>query len=343
MDTPENRKKDHIELAFRSQTNPSELDERFHYEPMLSAHPQGGLKPITILGKALRAPMWVSSLTGGTKLAGKINRNLARACNEFGLGMGLGSCRIIMENDTCFGDFDMRDLIGEHLPLWANLGIAQVEELVARRQVEKASELVKKLRADGLIIHVNPMQEWLQPDGDILSKAPLETIQRFLDLFPHPVIVKEVGQGMGPESLRELLQLPVQAIEFAAFGGANFSRIELMRNGGVPEAHHEPLTRVGEDAFNMLGYVNGIVASHPVECREIIISGGIKTYLDGYYLLKKSSLPALFGMASTFLKYARGDYQELRKFIDSQVKGLEMAYAYLTIKEPNGNGVSHGT
>jgi isopentenyl-diphosphate delta-isomerase len=92
----------------------------------------------------------------------------------------------------------------------------------------------------------------------------------------------------------------------------------------------------------MLGYVNGIVASQQVECREIIISGGIKTYLDGYYMLRKSSLPALFGMASTFLKYAREDYKELQEFIDSQVKGLEMAYAYLTIKGPDGYDVSQG-
>ena len=167
-------------------------------------------------------------MTGGTKLAGTINRNLAMACNEFGMGMGLGSCRIIMEDDTYFEDFNMRAIIGDDLPLWANLGIAQIEELVGKKQEDKAAELVEKLRADGLIIHVNPMQEWFQPEGDILTCPPLDTIKRFLDSFSVPVIVKEVGQGMGPESLRELLQLPLQAIEFAAFGGTNFARVELL-------------------------------------------------------------------------------------------------------------------
>ncbi len=333
METLENRKKDHIELALKSQTLPPEMDARFHYEPMLSAHPSKGLKPFTILGKEHRVPLWVSSMTGGTKLAGKINRNLARACNEFGMGMGLGSCRIIMEDDTYLGDFDVRDLVGEHLPLWANLGIAQAEELVQKKQIGKASALVEKLRADGLILHVNPMQEWFQPEGDVFTSAPLDTIKRFLEMFPYPVMVKEVGQGMGPESLRALLQLPLQAIEFAAFGGTNFARVELQRDEGNSGALFEPLSRIGEDASHMLDYVNNIVDSQHVSCREIIISGGVKTFLDGYYLIRKSKLTALYGMASTFLQYARQDYETLRNFISTQVRGLEMAFAYLTIRE----------
>ena len=77
------------------------------------------------------------------------------------------------------------------------------------------------------------MQEWFQPEGDILSMSPIDTIQRFMDQFSLPLIIKEVGQGMGPESLKRLLQLPLPAIEFAAFGGTNFARVELLR---VPNA-----------------------------------------------------------------------------------------------------------
>jgi len=333
MESLENRKKDHIELAFKSQTGIPEIDRRFHYEPMLKAHPSGSLEPFTFLGKQHRVPMWVSSMTGGTRMAGIINRNLAAACNEFGIGMGLGSCRIIMEDDTYFEDFNMRGIIGDHLPLWANLGIAQMEELVERDQVSRAVRLVEKLRADGLIIHVNPMQEWFQPEGDILVHPPLDTIRRFLEQFNYPVIVKEVGQGLGPESLRQLLQLPVQAIEFAAFGGTNFARVELLRDEKASRSLFEPLSMVGEDAASMVGYINGIVAEEEPACRELIISGGVKTFLDGYYLIRSSTLPAIYGMASTFLKYAREDYEQLREYVHSQVKGLEMATAYLTVKE----------
>ena len=333
MEKLENRKKDHIDLAFKSQTGIPELDSRFHYEPMLNAHPAGGLKPFTILGKEHRVPMWVSSMTGGTRLAGTINRNLATACNEFGMGMGLGSCRIIMEDDSYFEDFNMRKIIGDHLPLWANLGIAQIEELIAKNQVPKASQLVDKLQADGLIVHVNPMQEWFQPEGDILSTSPLETLKRLLDQVKFPVIVKEVGQGMGPESLRELLRLPLQAIEFGAFGGTNFARVELLRDERASQTLYEPLSTIGESAGDMVAYINEIISNEEPVCKELIISGGVKTFLDGYFLIKKSKLPAVYGMASTFLKYAREDYAQLRDFVYSQVKGLEMAEAYLTIKD----------
>ena len=95
----ENRKKDHIDLAFQSRTMSGELDRRFNYEPLMARHPSKDLPVLPMLGKQMRAPIWVSSMTGGTELAGKINRNLARVCHEFGLGMGLGSCRPLLESD----------------------------------------------------------------------------------------------------------------------------------------------------------------------------------------------------------------------------------------------------
>ena len=197
----------------------------------------------------------------------------------------------------------------------------------------EAESLVKKLRADGLIIHLNPMQEWFQPEGDILDHPPIDIIRRFIDHFNFPVIVKEVGQGMGPESLKQLMKLPLQAIEFGAFGGTNFARVELLRDEHAEKALFEPLSYVGENAYAMLDYANHIAETEDILCRELIVSGGIKTFLDGYYMVRKSSLPAIYGMASTFLKYAQEDYEQLRNFVYSQVKGLELAYAFLTIKE----------
>lgn len=332
MERLEHRKKDHIDLAFKSQTPPPVRDQRFHYEPMLKPHPLAGLKPVNVLGKTQKVPIWVSSMTGGTEKAGIINRNLATACNEFGMGMGLGSCRIILEEDRHFEDFNMRGIIGEDLPLWANLGIAQVEQMVEKGQEDKATRLVEKLRADGLIIHVNPMQEWFQAEGDILAYSPLETISRFMEKFRLPLIVKEVGQGMGPESLRALLQLPLQAIEFAAFGGTNFARVELLRNKNASLELLEPLASIGEDAGSMLETINDLLAEKDAACKALIISGGIKNFLDGYYLMQKSKLPSVYGMASGFLRHAQGDYEELRTFSHAQVKGLEMAYNYLSIK-----------
>jgi isopentenyl-diphosphate Delta-isomerase len=328
----EDRKKDHIELAFQSQTEHQYIDKRFSYEPLLAAHPTGGIKPFTFLGKTFRAPMWVSSMTGGTLLAKNINTNLAKVCNEFGFGMGLGSCRIILDDDTYFADFDMRNVIGNNLPLFANLGICQIEHLIDNKQEDKIIRLVNKLQADGLIIHVNPLQEWFQPEGDVLKYPPIDTLKRLLDLVKFPLIVKEVGQGMGIESLRALLKLPLAAIEFAAFGGTNFTKVELLRDTDKSHEVYEPLSFVGEDAYKMLANVNSIFNhENSVACRQLIISGGIKSFLDGYYLLERSLLPAVYGQASSFLKYARGEYEPLQQYVMQQIKGLEMAQAYLRI------------
>lgn len=329
----EDRKKDHIDLAFQSQTPIELLDKRFNYEPYLSAHPVNGLTPMQFLGKTCKVPMWVSSMTGGTQLAYKINRNLAQACREFGFGMGLGSCRSILNDDAHFPDFDMRDMIGDDLPFFANLGICQVEELVESGKFDKIKDLVKRLRADGLIVHVNPMQEWFQPEGDTIKHPPLQTLKKLLDKVDFPIITKEVGQGIGPESIRELLNLPLAAIEFGAFGGTNFAKVELLRDHEASKELYEPFSLIGMDVYEMLDSVNAIVASERnIQCKEIIISGGVHSFLDGYYLVKKSQLNAVYGQASTFLKYAREDYDVLRSFVSNQIKGLEMAYAYLHVK-----------
>lgn len=330
----ETRKSDHINLAFESQINANDIDHRFYYEPLLSAHPLQVIPETVFLGKKMLLPVWVSSMTGGTKLAGTINRNLARACNEFGMGMGLGSCRILLEDEKYFSDFDMRHIIGPDYPLWANLGINQVEDMLRDKQVDRIVELVGKLQADGLFIHVNPFQEWFQPEGDRLKKPPIESIQALLEMVSFPVMVKEVGQGMGYESLRHLLKLPLAGIEFAAFGGTNFAKVELMRSTPAEQEMYEPLAKIGHDALQMVNMVNQIAENEPGQIRvnQLIISGGVRSFLDGYYLINKSKLPAVYGQASSFLKYARDDYQTLRQFIQHQVKGLELAYAYLRVR-----------
>ena len=328
------RKKDHIELAFRSQMKDALIDERFIYEPMLCSHPKEENTSFTFLAKDLQTPIWVSSMTGGTELAGKINRNLARACAEFGMGMGLGSCRSLLDSDENFSDFDVRSILGDDLPLYANLGICQLEELIQTKKISKIIRLVGRLRADGLIIHVNPMQEFLQPEGDRISQSPIESIEYLLEVVDFPIIVKEVGQGMGPESLRALLHLPLQAIEFAAFGGTNFAKIELMRHPDSQIQCFEPLAQIGHSAHQMIDWVNEIVATDDqVKCKEIIISGGIQNFLDGYYLMEKSNLPAIYGQASALLKHAKESYEELKAYLESQRKGLQLSKSFLRIRK----------
>lgn len=333
--TASDRKRDHITLAFQSQIETGLLDKRFSYEPLLAAHPkQGSLPAFEFLGKQMRAPMWVSSMTGGTAMAHTINHNLARACREFGFGMGLGSCRSLLFDDANLADFAVRHLIGDDLPLYANLGVAQLEQLIDNKETYLVSVLLDKLKADGLIIHVNPLQEWLQPEGDRFQRPPLQTIQTILEQVDAPIIVKEVGQGFGYESLKALLQLPLVAVDFAANGGTNFSKIELLRSDKLRQKVYEQLAFVGHSAEEMVYLTNQIVEElgDDLRCKEIIISGGVKHFLDGYYLTQKCQLNSIYGQASGFLKHAQGSYDDLREYVESQVQGLELANAFLKVK-----------
>ncbi len=323
----ETRKKDHINLASQAQLFEQEVADSFYYEPLLTSNELKALPKTKFLNKELSLPLWVSSMTGGTLEARKINQNLAKACAEFGLGMGLGSCRPLLESKNRFDDFNVRPIIGPDLPFYANLGIAQVEKLIQENQVDKINELIFRLQADGLIVHVNPLQELLQPEGDIYFNPPIETISSLLEKLEFPVVVKEVGQGMGPKSLEALFRLPVTGIEFGALGGTNFSLIELMRSNDLMLEEMGDWATVGHTAFEMVEFIN-LLPKELVAQKQIIISGGIDP-LSGFYLMQQLQTPSVMGMAFRFLKYARDDYNQLRNYILMIQKSLQMAQNFL--------------
>ena len=331
--TAADRKKDHIELALKSET--PDIDNRFYYEPLFSAHPaEGSWGEFSFLGKKMQNPLWVSSMTGGTAMARTINQNLARACGAFGLGMGLGSCRGLLFSDEYLSDFDVRHLLGDDVPLYTNLGIAQLEQLIKNNQLYLIDNLIDKLKADGLIVHVNPMQEWMQPEGDRYEKPAIETIETILNHTKHKIIVKEVGQGFGYESLKTLFQLPLQAVDFAAAKGTNFAKLELLRSDSEKQRIFNNFVKIGHDATEMVHLSNLAISElgEKRRCKEVIISGGIKDFLDGFYLIKKINTSAVYGMASGFLTHARGEYEPLETFVKTQIAGLEVANAFLKVK-----------
>lgn len=321
------RKGDHIMLAEKARTASGEIDRRFNYEPMFFAHPRADERWTTkFLGFELDYPLWISSMTGGTNHAEKINENLARLCGEFGLGMGLGSCRSLLTDQSRLKEFAVKKWM-EKSPLYANIGIAQLEELVEAGKVGLLHEMVKRVEADGLIIHINPLQEWFQPEGDRFKISPIITLKKFLEVATYPIIVKEVGQGMGPRSLKALLELPLAGIELAAFGGTNFTLLENMR--GVEEKTREGFIYLGHTAGEMVDILNAL----PTRDKEIIISGGIKTMLDGYELQMKLKANSVIGMASAFLAPALKDYETLRNYFLAQREALLTAKTLLELRE----------
>lgn len=319
------RKVQHLELAQKSQTTQFEMDSRFNYEPLFFAHHTLDNWKTTFLGRELDFPLWVSSMTGGTVLAHTINENLSRLVGKYHLGMGLGSCRPLLESNDRLKDFDLRKNLGSS-PFFANLGVAQVEELLDSGKTNLIHELVKKIEADGLIVHINPLQEWFQPEGDKYKKSPLETLKRLLETTKYPVMVKEVGQGMGPKSMKALMDLPIAGIEFGAFGGTNFSLLEKLRAENTE--NKEAFIKVGHTAHEMVGFVNAL-GNHD---KEIIISGGIKSPLDAFELLKLCQSRSLVGMAYAFLKPASESFEVLENFYLSFRDSVLTARGLLEIK-----------
>ncbi|MCF8058523.1 MAG: hypothetical protein K9K67_04450 [Bacteriovoracaceae bacterium] len=340
-DTSPQRKSHHLDFAKSAQTSEASLNELFDYEPMLSGFPTDDFcfAPLTLGKKTLKAPLWISSMTGGTSAAGPINKNLAKAAGEFGLGLGLGSCRPLLQGDEYFDDFNLRPLIGDGV-LFANFGVAQLEQELLKDQAKHLLEVCKRLEVDGLFIHVNPLQEWFQDEGDRWFRSPQEIIKEFTEItaiaMPQLILgIKEVGQGMGAKSLRALLDLPITVIEFAAFGGTNFSLLETLRDKKTNNSNdlNKPneLCYVGHTALEMVRIVNNFIDDKSVKTGDklFIVSGGIRSFLQGYYLTETLKAPACYGMAKPFLEASQGSYEELAQFVQKELDSLKMAHTFL--------------
>ena len=321
------RKEGHIVLADNSQTLSHTKDPRFFYEPLFY-HQEKIDHSRIVLGKKVSYPLWISSMTGGTEKAKTFNHNLAFVAKEFGLGMGLGSIRPLLYSDERIGDFDLRKIIGNDLPLVGNIGIAQVEELISLSKLNLLDELCKKLQLDGLFIHLNLLQEWFQPNGDQIKSSPIETLKIVSEKLQTKILIKEVGHGFGPKSLNAILDLPIAGLEFGAFGGTNFSLIEEKRK--EQQTLNHPLIFVGHSADEMMDWILE-AKNKKLDSLTIIASGGFSGFLDGYYAIEKLKpiTAALYAHAKEFIVRAHSK-EELMKFVENEMHGLDMSSRVLT-------------
>jgi isopentenyl-diphosphate Delta-isomerase len=332
-----NRKSEHLELALQSQVDSCRRDHRFDYEPLFAAHPpKGGQfkldKPFTLGDKKLFAPLWISSMTGGGESSTKINQRLARAANRYGLGMGLGSCRSLLESDKHLADFQLRPILGPQLPLFANLGVAQIDQLLLDKRGSEIIRLVDSLQADGLIVHINPLQEALQPEGDRFKRPAIETLGELIAEVELPIMVKEVGQGFGPKSLAALIKLPLAALEFGALGGTNFSCLEGLRRGNSGKSFKD-LETVGHSASEMVIQVNQILDTlgDKARCSKFIISGGVDSFISGYYLMNQLNSSAIYGQAAPLLERAVTSQESLDSYIEQELDGFALTDAFCVV------------
>jgi isopentenyl-diphosphate Delta-isomerase len=302
--TIDQRKADHIRINLEEDVQfPTLTTGLERYRFVHQALPELNLADVdtqvTVFNKRIAAPILVSSMTGGTAQAESINRNLAEAAQARGLAMGLGSQRAGLEFEETSATFRVRD-VAPNILLLANLGAIQLNYSYTVDQCQRAVEMIE---ADALILHLNPLQEVLQAEGDLNWRGLLAKIEAVCRTLPVPVVAKEVGWGISAESARALYNAGISAIDVAGSGGTSWSQVEMHR---APTARLRRLAAAfsswGIPTAESLREVYTVRKSMGLEHLPIFASGGIRTGLD---IGKCVALGAeLVGLASPFLKQA---------------------------------------
>jgi isopentenyl-diphosphate Delta-isomerase len=294
------RKADHLRIAGQPGVEHAAPTGLEHVRLRHRALPTGALAGVgleaDLLGARLAAPVLVSAMTGGTAGAATVNRRLTAAAAEHGIALVLGSGRALLEDPSLLPTYRPPGAARPPL-LLANLGAAQVR---GPHAVERAERLVELLGADGLTIHLNPVQEAVQPEGEADFDGVLEGIAAIAErLAPRPVVAKEVGFGLDAEDVRLLAAAGVAAVDVAGAGGTNWALVEGRRDtraGGVAA----PFAHWGTPTTEAL---SGALAAAPG--LPVIASGGL---WDGVDVAKCLALGATAaGLARPFLLAAQAD------------------------------------
>jgi isopentenyl-diphosphate delta-isomerase len=303
------RKADHIRINLEEQVDSSLTNGLENYRFTHQALPEIDLAEISLstsfFGKKLKSPLFISSMTGGTRQAAQINRNLASAAQEAGIAMGVGSQRAALEDPSLVYSFQVRQVAPDIL-LFANLGAVQLNYGIG---IDGCRQAIDMIEADALILHLNALQEALQPEGNTNFKGLLEKIEELAGTIDQPIIIKEVGWGISAEVARILYDAGVKAFDVAGAGGTSWSQVEMHR------ANSESQSRVASQFINW-----GIPTADSIRqiAKElpdapILASGGLKNGID---ITKSVALGAtLAGMAGPFLKSATGSAEAVAGFI----------------------------
>lgn len=263
----------------------------------------------TFLGKVLGAPLLISSMTGGTDLAQRINYRLAEVAQHYKIAMGVGSQRIAIENPQVADTFAVRSIAPDIL-LFANLGAVQLNYTYG---LEECRRVVDLLEADALILHINPLQEAVQTKGDTNFRGLLTKIASLCEALPVPVIAKEVGNGISGVMAQRLLEAGVRAIDVAGAGGTSWARVESERAA-------DPLQRRLGNTFASWGIptaecILGVRSVAPMV--PLIASGGLRNGLD---VAKAIGLGAdIAGLALPFLQAAAESEEALYSLMDALI------------------------
>jgi len=307
------RKSEHIRICLEEDVETVERGNglggyRFDHQalPELNFHEVD--PATTLLGKTLSWPFVIGSMTGGTQGAMDLNRRLAQAAERAGCGMALGSLRPALEDPERVATFDARAFAPDLPLLLGNLGIAQLGD---RDMVARLPALCETLRLDGIIIHLNPLQEVLQPEGDTCFRGLLDRLTELKGTLGLPVAVKEVGSGLSRGTLERLWPVDPDLVETAGVGGTSWIRVEGLRSGDpVRDSCARHLADWGHTLAESIFCARRILPR-----AAILASGGLRTGLD---LARALRLGASAGaMALPLLKAADQGADALDRLLQS--------------------------
>lgn len=305
MSIIENRKREHLELALAegSQSPRSALWEDVHLvaDSVPDIGPADLDLSVDFLGRRLPTPLMISGMTGGHSAALEVNRNLALAATELGLAIGTGSQRAALADPKLV---DTYSVVRAHAPdafVVGNIGMSQLVEQMdgprlGRAQIDQAVSMVE---ADALAVHLNAVEELIQPEGDRNMQGLRGGIARAVRWSPVPVIAKETGAGMARETALKLREVGVAALDVGGVGGTSFARIEAMRAGAANDTTGVRIGRTFADwgVPTALSLLEATRAGLP-----LIGTGGVR---NGLHAAKAIALGAtLVGMGGPFIRAA---------------------------------------
>lgn len=295
----EARKQDHIELALMSDNQADELNPFERVILMHEALPDLDFADVSIqshrFGKPVDKPFLVSSMTAGHQQSVDINRHLVAACEQMGWAMGVGSQRRELTDAHAATEWQIIRREHPHVSLLGNLGIAQLIDT----PISTVQRLTDALQASALIIHCNPLQECIQPEGTPQFKGCWAALEQLVKLLPLPVVVKETGCGFSTKTLKRLDDIGVAAVDVSGLGGTHWGRIEGHR--AAPDSIHQQASA----SFRHWGIdtVSSVLNAMAVEPEyEIWGSGGVRNGLDAAKLIALGA--STIGFAKPMLEAA---------------------------------------
>jgi isopentenyl-diphosphate delta-isomerase len=323
------RKGDHVEIVANEDLSQNYVywdDIKLVHNPLPEVDLEEVDTSTTLFGRRLKAPLIISAMTGGYGKAEEINRNLASVAEDFGIGMGVGSQRAALENPevartySVIKEFEIPLRIG-------NLGVPQLirQGLTAPLGIEEGRAAMEMVDAHMLAVHLNYLQEIVQPEGDTKSKGGLKALEKFASALP--VIAKETGAGVPRETALKLKKAKVRGIDVGGLGGTSFSAVEYFRAKSAGDSSRANIGRTFWD-WGIPTPVAVVVANVGL---PVVATGGLRSGLDVARAIAIGASSA--GMAGRLLPAALEGKDALTRELNTIVDELKAAMFLVGAKD----------